>query len=222
MRVAGWGWSGSPFPHRMSSARLPPHDEVGNPHLITRLPNVARVIALVLPLGLDTFAIAAALGMTKLTGAERIRISLLFAAFEGGMPVIGLIVGAGLGQVIGGWSEYVAIAALAGLGAYMLFGPDDADAQRVRSLVGSHGLAVFGLGLSVSLDELAIGFSLGLLNVPVLPAIILIAAQAFVVSQIGMALGGKVGEATREGAERLAGAVLIAIAGILLITRIVG
>ena len=183
---------------------------------------MARVIALVLPLGLDTFAIAAALGMTKLTGAERIRISLLFAAFEGGMPVIGLIVGAGLGQVIGGWSEYVAIAALAGLGAYMLFGPDDADAQRVRSLVGSHGLAVFGLGLSVSLDELAIGFSLGLLSVPVLPAIILIAAQAFVVSQIGMALGGKVGEATREGAERLAGAVLIAIAGILLITRIVG
>jgi len=181
---------------------------------------VARVIALVLPLGLDTFAIAAALGMTRLTGAQRIRISLLFAAFEGGMPVVGLLVGAGLGQVIGSWSEYIAIVALAGLGVYMLFGPEQKDEQRVKGLVSGAGFAVIGLGLSVSLDELAIGFSLGLLNVPVVPAILLIAAQAFVVSQVGMALGGKVGEATREGAERLAGAVLIVIAAALLIARI--
>ena len=180
---------------------------------------MARVIALVLPLGLDTFAIAAALGMTRLSGSQRVRFSLLFAAFEGGMPVIGLFIGAGLGQAIGGWSEYLAIAALAGVGAYMLFGRDE-DEERVRKLAATRGPAVIGLGLSVSLDELAIGFSLGLLNVPIIPAILLIAAQAFIVSQVGFALGGKVGEATREGAERLAGAVLLVIAGALLVARI--
>jgi len=183
---------------------------------------VARVIALVLPLGLDTFAIAAALGMTRLSAAQRIRISLLFAAFEGGMPVVGLLIGAGLGQLIGTWSEYIAIVALAGLGSYMLFGPEEKDEQRVKGLVSGTGFAVIGLGLSVSLDELAIGFSLGLLNVPVVPAIVLIAAQAFVVSQVGMALGGKVGAATREGAERLAGAVLIVIAAALGIAKFLG
>ena len=182
---------------------------------------MARVVALVLPLSLDTFAIAAALGMTRITGVQRIRFGLLFAGFEGGMPVVGLLIGAGLGRVIGDWSEYVAIAALAGLGAYMLFARDDDD-ERVRALVRSRGVAVIGLGLSVSLDELAIGFSLGLLSVPIVPAIVLIAAQAFVVSQIGFALGGRVGEATREGAERLAGAVLIVIAGALLVARILG
>ncbi|HXB03863.1 MAG TPA: manganese efflux pump [Candidatus Angelobacter sp.] len=182
---------------------------------------MGRVIALVLPLCLDTFAVAAALGMTPPTGAQRIRFSLLFAAFEGGMPVIGLLVGAGLGRVIGSWSEYVAIVALAGLGAYMLWArADNADEDRVRQLAASRGLAVIALGLSVSLDELAIGFSLGLLNVPIVPAIVLIAAQAFVVSQVGFALGGRIGEATREGAERLAGAVLIVIAGALLVGRI--
>jgi putative Mn2+ efflux pump MntP len=183
---------------------------------------VARVLALVLPLGLDTFAIATALGMTRLTGVQRIRLSLLFAAFEGGMPVIGLLAGAGLGQVIGSWSEYIAIAAIAGLGAYMLLWRDEKDEQRIRSLVSSAGLAMVGLGLTVSLDELAIGFSLGLLNVPIVAAIVLIGAQAFVVSQVGMALGGKVGEATREGAERLAGAVLIVIAAALLIAKFLG
>jgi len=180
---------------------------------------MARVIALVLPLGLDTFAIAAALGITRLSGSQRVRFSLLFAAFEGGMPVIGLLIGAGLGQAIGGWSEYLAIAALAGVGAYMLFGRDE-DEERVRKLAAARGPAMIGLGLSVSLDELAIGFSLGLLNVPIIPAILLIAAQAFIVSQVGFALGGKVGEATREGAERLAGAVLLVIAGALLVARI--
>ena len=180
---------------------------------------MARVIALVLPLGLDTFAIAAALGITRLSGSQRVRFSLLFAAFEGGMPVIGLLIGAGLGQAIGGWSEYLAIAALAGVGAYMLFGRDE-DEERVRKLAAARGPAMIGLGLSVSLDELAIGFSLGLLNVPIIPAILLIAAQAFIVSQVGFALGGKVGEATREGAERLASAVLLVIAGALLVARI--
>jgi putative Mn2+ efflux pump MntP len=182
---------------------------------------VARTLALILPLSLDTFAIAAALGMTNLTGGRRLRFGLLFAAFEGGMPVIGLLIGAGLGRVIGGWSEYVAIAALAGLGAYMLLGHDE-DEQRVRKLLGGSGIAVVALGLSVSLDELAIGFSLGLLSVPIVPAIALIAAQAFIVSQIGFGLGRRVEEATREGAERLAGAVLIVIAGALLIARFLG
>jgi manganese efflux pump family protein len=182
---------------------------------------VARTIALILPLCLDTFAIAAAIGMTRPTAAQRIRFSLLFAAFEGGMPVIGLLVGAGLGRAIGGWSEYVAIAALAGLGLYMLFGRDD-DEERAQKLATSSGMAMIVLGLSVSLDELAIGFSLGLLNVPIVPAIILIAAQAFVVSQIGFALGGRVGDATREGAGRLAGAVLLAIGAALLLAKILG
>jgi len=182
---------------------------------------VARVVALVLPLGLDTFAIAAALGMTRLTVSQRIRFGLLFAAFEGGMPVIGLLVGVGLGKVIGGFAEYVAIAALAGLGFYMLFGPDKDD-ERVQNLVASTGTAMIVLGLSVSLDELAIGFGLGLLNVPIVPAILLIAAQALIVSQVGFAIGDRVGAATREGAEKVAGAALIVIAGALLLAKILG
>ncbi|HSS95262.1 MAG TPA: manganese efflux pump [Candidatus Dormibacteraeota bacterium] len=179
---------------------------------------MARVIALVIPLGLDTFAIAAAIGMTGLTGRQRLRLSAVFAAFEAGMPIVGLLIGASLGTVIGSLSEYLAIAALAVIGLYMLFGPD--DEERVKKLAAAGGPAMIGLGLSVSLDELAIGFSLGLLNVPIVPAIVLIAAQAFIVSQVGFALGGKIGDATREGAERLAGAVLLAIAGVLLVTKI--
>jgi putative Mn2+ efflux pump MntP len=67
-----------------------------------------------------------------------------------------------------------------------------------------------------SLDELAIGFTLGLLGVPVVPYLLAIAAQTFVVSQLGFRLGASLSSRVREGAERLAGIALIALGAILL------
>jgi putative Mn2+ efflux pump MntP len=92
----------------------------------------------------------------------------------------------------------------------------------VTVFANARGAAILGLGLSVSLDELAIGFTIGLLRVPLVPAVVLIAIQAFVVSQLGFALGSRVAERLRENAERLAGVVLIALAAVLLASKLLG
>jgi putative Mn2+ efflux pump MntP len=181
-----------------------------------------KFAALILPLSLDTFAIAASLGMAGLTRNQRIRLGALFAAFEGGMPLIGLLAGATLGALIGGVADYVAIAALVGVGVYMIRSDDEAEERRIALFARARGAAILGLGLSVSLDELAIGFTIGLLRVPLIPAVVLIAVQAFVVSQLGFALGGRVAERVRENAERVAGLVLIALAALLLASRLLG
>jgi manganese efflux pump family protein len=76
------------------------------------------------------------------------------------------------------------------------------------------------LGVSISLDELAVGFTLDLLRLPTLLVIVLIGAQAFLVSQLGLRLGARVGSEVREGAERLAGLALIALGLGLLIEKI--
>ena len=78
-----------------------------------------KLILFVLPLGLDTFAVSAALGIGGLPKRERLKLSLLMSGFEMAMPVIGLFAGRGLGQAIGGVADYVAIVALVGLGAYI-------------------------------------------------------------------------------------------------------
>ena len=53
---------------------------------------LARIVAFVLPLGLDTLAIAIALG---LQGGERpLRPALLFVVFETTMPLIGIVMAA--------------------------------------------------------------------------------------------------------------------------------
>jgi len=181
-----------------------------------------RFAALILPLSLDTFAVAASLGVAGLTRNERVRLSVLFTIFEGGMPLIGLLAGATLGRLVGGVADYVAIAALVGVGVYMLRSDDEAEARRVALFARARGAALIGLGLSVSLDELAIGFTIGLLRVPLIPVVAFIAIQAFVVSQLGFALGGRIGERWRENAERLAGVVLIALAALLLASKLLG
>jgi len=48
---------------------------------------------LFLSLGLDTFAVAVGLGPSGLPRAQWRRVGLAFAFFEGGMPIVGLVVG---------------------------------------------------------------------------------------------------------------------------------
>ena len=180
---------------------------------------LGTLIALVLPLGLDTFAVAAALGMIGVTPTRRRHISLLFTAFEAGMPVIGLALGAPLGHAIGGAAEYLAIGVLLAFGVYTLL-LDREDDARLRDLLEMRGWRAIALGLSISLDELAIGFTFGLLHLPVALVIGLIAGQTLIVTQLGLRLGGRIGERVREGAERLAGVALTVLGFVLLIEKL--
>jgi manganese efflux pump family protein len=171
---------------------------------------VVKIIALVLPLGLDTFATCAALAVGGLSAQRRMRTWMLFTAFEAGMPLVGLAIGRPLGSAIGSAANYVAIAVLLALAVHMLRETEDERAH--SALPHRGGLVTVALALSASLDELAIGFTLGLLRLPVLPVIALIAVQAFLISQLGMLVGERIGERVRSGAVRLAGAALLLLA----------
>jgi manganese efflux pump family protein len=181
---------------------------------------VLKLILFIIPLGLDTFAIAAALGVRGLDSRARLRASLLMAGFEMTMPVIGLFVGRGLGSAVGGAAGYVASACLAGVGVWMLFGDEEAEQEGARAFADLHGLALLGLGISISIDELAIGFSIGLLGLSIVAAVLLIGAQAFVFAQVGARVGARLGEEIREGAERVAGLSLIALAILTLVEQL--
>lgn len=180
---------------------------------------VAKLVALVVPLGLDTFAVAAALGALGVSGRHRLRISLLFTAFEAGMPLIGLALGAPLGRALGDTADYIAIAVLLAFGLYTLLGPDDDD-ERLSRLIQFDGPSAILLGVSISLDELAIGFTLGLLRLPAVLVIVLIAVQTFIVTQLGLRLGHRLSERLREGAQRLAGLALTVLALVLLAEKL--
>jgi putative Mn2+ efflux pump MntP len=177
-----------------------------------------RLIALVVPLGLDTLAVSLALGVAGLPVARRLRLALLFAGCEAVMPLIGAGLGLPLGRSIGTVADVLAAALIIVLGVYMLSGLEVTERDPADLLAASRAgvLGAVGLGLSISLDELAIGFSAGLLRVSLPTLVVLVALQAFVATQVGWRLGARVSGRGREGIERLAGLTLLALGLVLL------
>jgi putative Mn2+ efflux pump MntP len=185
-----------------------------------------KLLALILPLSLDTFAVSTALGMAGVSASARLRLSLLFAAFEAGMPLVGVVAGSAVSGVAGDAADFVAVAVLVGVGVWMLRSEADETPEAISAR--SRGIAAIGLGLSVSLDELAIGFTIGLLGLPIVLALVLIGLQAIVATQLGTRIGYRLrevtvfGESLGEQAERAAGLVLIGLAVLLLGLRLAG
>jgi manganese efflux pump family protein len=177
---------------------------------------------LLLPLALDTFALAAALGVAGLGRQDRLRVTIVFTTFEAVMPIIGILVGRAAGQLLGDWAEYGGIAFLFVAGLLLLRpGKDeDAETRRLNLLTRARGWAVVGLGMSISIDELTIGLSAGLIGLSILMTVAWIAIQAFAAVQFGLRLGSRLGEAARERAEWVAGAMLIVVALVLLGLRL--
>jgi putative Mn2+ efflux pump MntP len=181
-----------------------------------------KLLAFVLPLGLDSFAVAAALGASQVSTAwQRLRISLVFVIFEGGMPLIGLVVGSALARGIGRIADYLAAAAVIGIGVWMLLADNEDEEDKASRIMTSRGLALVGLGISISLDELAIGFGIGLERLPVGAVVAAIALQAFVAAQLGLAIGAKIAERWRERAERVAGIALILLGAYLIAQQLI-
>ena len=185
---------------------------------------VLLTAALLLPLALDTFALAAALGVAGLEAKDRLRVALVFTIFEAGMPILGILVGRLVGKAIGSWAGYAGILFLFVAGVLLLRpGRDEEDEERrLRLLAHARGVAVIDLGLSVSMDELTIGLSAGLLGLSIAFTVVWIAIQAFAAAQIGLRFGSRIGDALRERSEQAAGVALIAVALVLLVLKLLG
>ena len=185
---------------------------------------ILTVAGIILPLAIDTFMLGTALGAAGIAKRDRLRTSLILTAFESGMPVIGFLGGAAIGAAAGAWANYLAAAVLAVIGILMLRpgeGEED-DEQKLRLLETARGWSVVVLGVGISVDELAVGFGVGLLRLPLVLLIVLIALQAFLAAQLGMRLGSRVAENARQAAGRIAGVLLILAAVIVLAEHIAG
>jgi putative Mn2+ efflux pump MntP len=188
------------------------------------LGHILFLLALLIPLTVDTFILSAALGLAGLPKKEQARTSIILAVFEAGMPAVGVLLGHGIGDLLGHYASYIAALVIGVAGIFMLLPAkaEEKEEREMKLLAKTRGFAVVGLGLSISLDELAIGLSLGLLGVPLLVAVIFIGIQAFIASQAGLKLGSKLNEKIREDAEKVAGIALISVAIILFVIKLLG
>jgi putative Mn2+ efflux pump MntP len=190
------------------------------PAMSRDLSNDFKLAILVLSLGLDTLAVAVSLGIAGIGRRNRVRVGLSFALFEGGMPLIGFVAGRLISGAIGDIAAWLGIIVLLAVGVYMVYESVSGEVEANFNIDTWRGLVL--ISLSVSMDELAIGFSMGALGLPIVLAVVLIAAQAFVLTFAGTALGNRIGERLAERAESVAGVVLAGLAVALAVGKVVG
>lgn len=162
------------------------------------------------PLGTDSAAMCTGIGATgRLTLRRRLTIAGTLTTFEALMPVVGVLLAGVIGEALGESARWVGGALLACLGVYMLKSGHD-DEGPVPMGAGALLLA----GLAVSVDEIAVGVSLGLggVNLPVLVSTI--ATIVFAATMAGLTLGGLLSRHA-ERAGKLAGYALILLGALL-------
>ncbi|HEY5351554.1 MAG TPA: manganese efflux pump [Streptosporangiaceae bacterium] len=168
--------------------------------------------------GLSNLAAAIGIGFGGVTARTRVRVGLAFGVFEAGMPIVGLVIGAGLASGIGHLARWIGAAVLIAVGLITVIQAWRQPAEPARG-AGSPGQPhpTDSLGrllisaFALSLDNLAAGFALGTLHVGVAEGAIVIGAVSVVLSLAGLELGGRIGARAGRRGEQIGGAILVGV-----------
>jgi putative Mn2+ efflux pump MntP len=160
-------------------------------------------------LSLDSFRASLGLGATRLRPARQAQIALAFGLCDGLAPLVGLLVGQSLVEYVGGWVEYLGPLVLCAYGVYVII--VSRWGAREEAGEGSRWV-VLGLPLSLSLDNLIAGASLGMIGFPLLLSVAVIGAMSALMSLAGLWLGRRAVNLLRIRTETMGGVALILIA----------
>lgn len=160
----------------------------------------------------NNFAGALALGAIGARG-RRWRILIAFGLFEFFVPLTGLCLGGKASSAVAGAAAWVGPTLLAFLGCWALWKANDAtlgEGSDVETVTSWKGLATLAAGLSI--DNLLVGFSIGLGRIEPLTLATTIAAFSIVFTQIGIELGARATRNYERRARLIAGCLLLALA----------
>jgi putative Mn2+ efflux pump MntP len=163
-------------------------------------------------LGLSNFAASVGIGVSGVDARTRLRVGIIFGAFETAMPILGLLAGRGVADTLGRAAHWIGAVLLIATGAYALL--QAIRGQHQPEGQDEHGPPVGRLlitGLALSIDNLAVGFALGTYHVSLPVAAIVIGAVSVAMSLIGLELGRHLGARAGERGEILGGLVLIGV-----------
>ncbi len=157
------------------------------------------------------------IGAQGVSHRRALLVAAVFAAFQTILPALGLYLGRLVGPKLGDMAGYLGFGLLFAVGVATLvlaFRP-----ERKKMHLG-RGVGLLLSASGVSLDSLAVGFSLALAGFPTLLTIVALGASAFVMTWIGVQFGRSLGRWLEEWAERFAGGVLAATGLVLLLLKL--
>ncbi|MFF3639332.1 manganese efflux pump MntP family protein [Streptomyces sp. NPDC002250] len=170
-----------------------------------------EILVLGFVLSLDNFRVSIALGTVPFGLKRAVQVALTFGLWDAVMPLVGLLIGRRIGEFVGGVADVVGAAALGGYGLYLVISsvrnpePEELD----------HPWALFGIPLTLSLDNLFAGASLGVLGLSPWFSAATFGLMTAVLSLLGLQLGRAAARLIRIRSDLLSGVTLIIAAAAL-------
>jgi putative Mn2+ efflux pump MntP len=176
---------------------------------------VSALLLVALALGLSNFAASVGIGISGISARTRLRVGLVFGLFETGMPILGLLLGHGLANVLGHTARWIGAALLIATGCYTVLQAARGRGQRRATDPGPAAGPTTGrllvTGTALSIDNLAVGFALGTYHVSLAVAVVVIGAVSVTLSLAGLEIGGRLGARAGDYGGLLGGLVLIGV-----------
>ena len=170
-----------------------------------------EIFVLSLALAADAFSVGAALGLRYREPRQVFRLSFHFGLFQALLPLAGALLAGRLLALVERWDHWIAFGLLTFLGGRMLwagFHPDH-DEGDVEDL--TRGWSLVGFSLAVSIDALAVGFTLPATGTPILLSVTTFGIVAALATLIAMRLAGPIAQRLGTRVEIVAGLVLIGL-----------
>jgi putative Mn2+ efflux pump MntP len=183
--------------------------------------SLSEILLVALALAMDAFAVSLSAGATAYarTARARFRLSFHFGLFQCLMPIAGWLLGTSVAPYIQSVDHWIAFALLAFVGGRMLiaaFDEHEASVQRDPS----RGATLVMLSVATSIDALAVGLTLAMLEVGIWYASAIIGVVTGLLSLVAIRLGSSLGARFGRRMEAVGGTILVAIGARILLQHL--
>lgn len=173
------------------------------------------ILFLAVGLAMDAFAVSIGVAIQGHVKGLRpaFRLWFHFGLFQFLMPVTGWYLGIRLAQAIEAFDHWVAFILLAYVGGKMILSGLRGERNQTSPAPSdpTRGWSLVGLSVATSIDALAVGFSLAMLQVNIWYPSVVIGLVTALLSFIGVELGNRLGRKIGHRAEIMGGAFLVLI-----------
>ncbi len=174
-----------------------------------------NTLAIAVALAMDAFAVSIAAGVTlkAVSLRQTFRLAWHFGLFQALMPIIGWSAGLTVRSRIEAWDHWIAFALLAFVAQGMLRSAIKGEQEEETYKDPTRGMTLVMLSVATSIDALAVGLSLSMINVSIWTPALIIGIVAGAFTTAGMHLGKAIGGMAKLGrwAELTGGVVLLTI-----------
>lgn len=170
-----------------------------------------ELFILAVALSMDAFAVSLGLGskQKKPNKVLALKAGAYFGFFQGFMPLVGYLAGIGLSSYIEAVDHWIAFILLVLIGSKMVYESFGESVEDDIAIVSNKVLLL--LAIATSIDAMAAGFTLTLMEPTILTSVLTIGITTFIFSYFGVLFGSHGGEIFESKAELVGGLVLIGI-----------